>query len=216
MRRFATDSLVTRSSSQMQPSGRRRPEELRQGRLRSMKHGQPHGLSRTYWRSLPRSNPDWRHDCSAAVGSLRKRSVCATKSTANSSPASLASSAAGRRANRITFASPSLVPSAGKSATNTPSLSVACITANCTAMATRPLGGRQSTSTRCRSRSAFGDGPILARPVDTGEWPGAIRKSIAARLSKACPPCATLGPSSPGVDNLMRDSDRLPEGAREV
>ena len=78
----------------------------------------------------------------AAVASPPRRSGFATRSTADMSRPSPASYAAGRRAKRTTFASPSRARSAARSATNTPFQSVACITANCTAMATRPPGGR--------------------------------------------------------------------------
>jgi hypothetical protein len=80
------------------------------------------------------------------AGRRRRRVAAKTirlrdKDTANISQPSPASYAAGPRAKRITFASPSHARSAARSATNTPFQSVACITANCTAMATRPRGG---------------------------------------------------------------------------
>ena len=92
-----------------------------------------------------------------AVASRRKPFACATRSTANSSPLSPASSAAGRPRRRITFASLNRARSAERSATNTQSPSAVSITGSCTATATRPHGGPRSASTRCRSLSDCGE-----------------------------------------------------------
>ena len=88
----------------------------------------------------------------------RKPFACATRSTASSSPLSRASSAAGRRPKRITFASPNRGRSAERSATNTRSPSAGSITAICTATAMRPHGGPPLASTHCPSLLSCGEG----------------------------------------------------------
>jgi hypothetical protein len=93
----------------------------------------------------------------AVVGSRRRPSVCATRSTASSSPRSPASFAAVPPPKRITFALPNNARSAARSATNIRSRSAGSITAICTTMATRPRGGPGSTSTRCPSPSSYGN-----------------------------------------------------------
>ena len=113
--------------------------------------------------SLPRwtTQPRLRSSCPRALAyagvALRRRPfACATRSTASSSPRNPASSAAGRRPKRITFASPNRARSAERSATNTQSPSAGSITAICTATAMRPHGGPGSASIPCPSRSNCG------------------------------------------------------------
>ena len=109
------------------------------------------------WETQPRSRRPLLEPQPSVVVALRRRPfACATRSTANSSPRSPASSAAERRPMRITFASPSRARSAERSATNTRSRSAGSITANCTATAMKPHGGPGSASIRCRSRSSYG------------------------------------------------------------
>ena len=93
----------------------------------------------------------------AAAASPQRPFVCATRSTASSSPHSHALSAAGRRPKRITFVLPNRARSAAKSATSTQSPSAGSITAICTTTAMKPHGGRRSASTRCPSPSNSGD-----------------------------------------------------------
>ena len=96
-----------------------------------------------------------RRSSDAAV--LRRRPfVCATRSTANSSPLIHASSAAARRPKRITFVLRNRVRSVERSATNTRSQSAGSIIASCTATAMKPRGGPGSASIHCRSHSSFG------------------------------------------------------------
>ena len=78
----------------------------------------------------------------ADVAWLQRRSGFAIGSIVGISRPSPASYAAGRRAKHTTFASPSRVRLAARSATNTPFQSAGSITANCTAMVMRPMMGR--------------------------------------------------------------------------
>ena len=95
-----------------------------------------------------------------AIGALAaqqsRRFACVTKSTANMSRRSPASSAAGCRAKRTIFALPSLAPWDARSATNSRFLSAGYITANYIAMVMKHPGGRAPVSTLCRSPSNFG------------------------------------------------------------
>ena len=93
----------------------------------------------------------------AAAASPQRPSVCATRSTASSSPHSHAPSAAERPRKRITFALLSRVLWAAKSAMNTRFPSAGCITENSTPMAMRPHGGPRSALTPCLLRSNSGD-----------------------------------------------------------
>ena len=97
-----------------------------------------------------------------AGGSPPKPFAYATRSTASSSQPNLASYAAGRRARRIIFVSPSRGRLAARSATNTQSRPAGFITAIFTITAMRPHGGPALTSIPCPSRSNFGGG--RARP----------------------------------------------------
>jgi hypothetical protein len=80
---------------------------------------------------------------SAPRGALPSRRFdCVTKSTANMWRRRPVSFAAGRRAKRTIFVLPNLVRSVEKSATNIRFPSVGSITVNCTALVTKPHGGR--------------------------------------------------------------------------
>jgi hypothetical protein len=98
-----------------------------------------------------------RQQQSSGDAALRRRpSVCATRSTADSSPGNPASSAVARPPKRITFASPNPARWAARSATSTRFQSAGSIIATSMATAMRPHGGPGSASIPCRSRSNFG------------------------------------------------------------
>ena len=92
-----------------------------------------------------------------AVALRRRLFVCATRSTANSSPRNHASSAAARPPKRTTFALLNRVRSTARSATSTRSRSAAFIIASCTDMAMKLHGGPARTSIRYPWRSSYGD-----------------------------------------------------------
>ena len=93
-----------------------------------------------------------------AVALRRRPFVCATRSTANSSPRNPASSAAARPPKRTTFVLRNRVRSTARSATNIRSQSAASIIASCIAMAMRPHGGparHRSPADRARTLAAI-------------------------------------------------------------
>ena len=109
-------------------------------------------------RSRIRRRSFWRQYAEAAADASPPRSfACVTNFTAVMWRRSRASSAAGCRAKRITYVSHSLGLWDGRSPTNTPSRSADFTIANSTDMATKPRGGRESTSIPCRSPLTFGD-----------------------------------------------------------
>jgi hypothetical protein len=91
--------------------------------------------------STPSRQPPLNRPFSRVVAPQRKPFAYVTRSTANSSPRSLASSAAAHRPKRITFALLNRVRSTAKSATSTRSQSAASIIASCTDMAMKLHGG---------------------------------------------------------------------------
>ena len=94
---------------------------------------------------------------SDAVLLQRRPSVCATRSTANSSRRSPVSSAAARPPKRTTFALLNPARSIVRSATSTRSQSAASIITSCTDMEMRPHGGLGSALIPSPSRSNCGD-----------------------------------------------------------
>ena len=140
------ERLATIEGGQVSAASRRARLPIRATSLRASK-AEPS--------TVPR-RPLRKRQSSGAVALRRRPFVCATRSTANSSPRNPASSAAARPPKRITFALPNPARSAARSATNTRSQSAASIIASCTATAMRPHGGPGSASIPCRSRSNFG------------------------------------------------------------
>ena len=119
------------------------------------------------WKTPPRLQSPCPAQQNCAAAPFRRRPyVCATRSTASSSPCSHAWSAAGRPPRRTTFASPNRVLSVERSAMNTPSPSVACITASCMATVTRPHGGPRSASIHCQSPLISGSDHTPAVSID--------------------------------------------------
>ena len=142
LRRFATAKSDPKRRPATSKVGSRRPRPLRSRRAR---------------RRSQNFSPRRRRKANRiGAASWPRRSGCATRSTASSSPDNPASSAAGPPPRRITSASPSRARSDERSATNTRFLSAASTIASSIATATRPRGGRASTSTRCQSRSTCG------------------------------------------------------------
>ena len=95
-----------------------------------------------------------------------------------------ASFVAGRRAKRTIFALPNLVRSVERSATNISFQSVGSITANCTAMVTRPHGGPALASIRCPLRlNSGGD-----RDQAMADWRAGC---VVIILDSSRPPLAT-------------------------
>ena len=91
-------------------------------RLSATRATEPSAASKAKPSTVPR-RPLRKRQSSGAVALRRRPFVCATRSTANSSPRNPASSAAARPPKRITFASPNRARSAARSATNTRSRS---------------------------------------------------------------------------------------------